>query len=155
VQDLTPHPLDELLPRLEAARAEGGGDVPEGVHAAIEAALSLGIIRWRQGALKHLVLVGDAPPPHRETAPLRKLLLLAHRQGGYRLHALIPAAADGEPAATFLLELARAAGGTGATLSHADEIGGAAFAAVFPPSAAPLVRPLAANLRDLFAQPAR
>jgi hypothetical protein len=53
--------MDEMFASLSAFRAEGGGDAPEHVSAAMHDAVHR--LRWSSGpALKMIVLVGDAPP---------------------------------------------------------------------------------------------
>ncbi|WP_439471177.1 vWA domain-containing protein [Brevundimonas sp.] len=51
--------VDELVRRLEAQRADGGGDYPEAVDQALERAMDY---PWREDAVRSLVLVADAPP---------------------------------------------------------------------------------------------
>lgn len=48
--------------KLERLRAEGGGDVPEGVECGLEIALDPKRMKWRRDANKLVILVGDAPP---------------------------------------------------------------------------------------------
>jgi hypothetical protein len=53
--------MDEVFARLSDFRAEGGGDGPEHVSAALHAAVHG--LTWSSGrALRMIVLVGDAPP---------------------------------------------------------------------------------------------
>src|SRR5882672_8079298 len=53
--------MDEVYARLSAFRAEGGGDFPEHVSAALSDAVHR--VSWSQGpALRVIFLVGDAPP---------------------------------------------------------------------------------------------
>ena len=54
--------MDEVFGHLSAFRAEGGGDGPEHVSAAMHDAVHR--LRWSStpGALRMIVLVGDAPP---------------------------------------------------------------------------------------------
>ena len=53
--------MDEVYARLSAFRAEGGGDFPEHVSAALSDAVHR--VSWTQGsALRLIFLVGDAPP---------------------------------------------------------------------------------------------
>jgi len=53
--------MDEVYARLSAFRAEGGGDYPEHVSAALSDAVHR--ISWSRGsALRTIFLVGDAPP---------------------------------------------------------------------------------------------
>jgi hypothetical protein len=53
--------MDDVYARLSAFQAEGGGDFPEHVSAALGDAVHR--VSWSQGsALRHIFLVGDAPP---------------------------------------------------------------------------------------------
>jgi hypothetical protein len=53
--------MDEVFANLSAFRAEGGGDTPEHVSAAMHDAVHR--LSWSSGrALRMIVLVGDAPP---------------------------------------------------------------------------------------------
>jgi hypothetical protein len=53
--------IDEVFARLSAFRAEGGGDYPEHVSAALADAVHR--VSWSRGsALRTIFLVGDAPP---------------------------------------------------------------------------------------------
>jgi hypothetical protein len=53
--------MDEVYARLSAFRADGGGDFPEHVSAALSDAVHR--VSWTQGsALRLIFLVGDAPP---------------------------------------------------------------------------------------------
>lgn len=57
--------LTDFQKNLNVQRAAGGGDYPEAVPEALEAALSLG---WsNEGAARVMFLVGDAPPHDRDT----------------------------------------------------------------------------------------
>ncbi|MBI4605784.1 MAG: VWA domain-containing protein [Planctomycetes bacterium] len=147
--DFTAAPSGDLLRMLRETRPEGGGDVPEGVHEAVEAALSLGRMRWRPGAERHIVLIGDAPPPFPEVARLRILASQAFRQGAYRLHVL---GVRPEPGAElpFLPAIARGAGGRGLTLDDPARLGIEVLLCLFPPDAHPAVRGLAGALREVF-----
>jgi Mg-chelatase subunit ChlD len=51
--------VDELVRRLEAQRADGGGDYPEAMDQALSRAMDY---PWREDAVRSLVLVADAPP---------------------------------------------------------------------------------------------
>jgi Mg-chelatase subunit ChlD len=52
--------LDVVYNRLMSFRAEGGGDTPEHVNRALDEAIHA--MRWSDGAMKMVFLVGDAPP---------------------------------------------------------------------------------------------
>jgi hypothetical protein len=105
---------------LESVRAEGGGDVPEGVHVVVREALALKSLSWRERAAKNLFLLGDAPPPFDELSRLERLLAQARGQGGYTLHAL-GFSTDTESTGTpFFDRLAAAGGGRSVTLAGTD-----------------------------------
>ncbi|HET9620383.1 MAG TPA: vWA domain-containing protein [Kofleriaceae bacterium] len=55
--------LDAVFAELASYRAEGGGDTPEDVDAALDDALHH--MQWRSAAKKIVFLVGDAPPASR------------------------------------------------------------------------------------------
>lgn len=59
--------LDAVFAELATYRAEGGGDVPEDVDAALYDAVHK--MQWRDGAKKMVFLVGDAPPASRGEVP--------------------------------------------------------------------------------------
>jgi hypothetical protein len=141
---------EDLVRILREARAEGGGDVPEGVHRAVEEALSLGRFAWRPGAEKHIVIIGDAPPPHPEQAPLISLAGRAFREGGYRFHAVSIRPDEGRPAIISFPEVAASGGGTAVTIDQPERLGEEIFWRFFPPDALEALRPLAARLRALF-----
>lgn len=112
---------DALLDALLETRGEGGGDVPEGLHLALRAALSLGRLAWRPEARKVIVVLADAPPPYRELEPLYSLLRSAHREGGFEVHTL----SLGDPGESGLVpsfhEIAGAGGGRAARPSSTAE----------------------------------
>lgn len=56
--------IDEFRKSLSGQSANGGGDMPEAVHAALEQSLKLG---WRGGnTARVMFLIGDAPPHQRD-----------------------------------------------------------------------------------------
>src|SRR5215475_1215661 len=59
--------LDAVFAELSGYQADGGGDTPEDVAAALDDTLHK--MRWRDGARKLVFLVGDAPPADRGDAP--------------------------------------------------------------------------------------
>ena len=79
---------------LLAQEADGGGDYPEAVHEALEAALDLS---WREGTRKILVPVLDAPP-HDQNAQRQDIRAefgeLVYRAAGEGI-AVMPVAASG------------------------------------------------------------
>jgi hypothetical protein len=59
--------LDAVFAELSSYQADGGGDVPENVDAALD--ITLHKMKWRSGAKKLVFLVGDAPPASRGEVP--------------------------------------------------------------------------------------
>ncbi|MBA3457632.1 MAG: VWA domain-containing protein [Deltaproteobacteria bacterium] len=59
--------LDAVFAELSSFQADGGGDVPENVDAALD--VTLHKMKWRTGAKKLVFLVGDAPPASRGDVP--------------------------------------------------------------------------------------
>lgn len=59
--------LDAVFVELSAYQAQGGGDTPENVDAALD--VTLHKMQWRPGARKLVFLVGDAPPASRGDVP--------------------------------------------------------------------------------------
>ncbi len=59
--------LDSVFAELSSFQADGGGDVPENVDAALD--VTLHKMKWRSGAKKLVFLVGDAPPASRGDVP--------------------------------------------------------------------------------------
>jgi Mg-chelatase subunit ChlD len=60
--------IDELLSFVEGLRAQGGGDDPEPVDEALQAALAM---PWRADAQGRIIVIGDAPVhPHRHAQTL-------------------------------------------------------------------------------------
>jgi hypothetical protein len=71
--------LDAVFAELSGYRAEGGGDFPEDVDAALNDTLHK--MAWRPGAKKLVFLVGDAPPASRGDVPRFDVLA---REAGQR-----------------------------------------------------------------------
>lgn len=134
---------------LRTSRAEGGGDVPEGVHHALRHALSLGKFAWRKGSEKHVIVIGDAPPPYREQRSTLWLAGRAREEAGYRVHVLAPKLEDGKPE-PFLAELAKRGGGTYTTIAEGGSPGEEVLACLLRGGSGPPLRPIAASLRGLF-----
>jgi hypothetical protein len=108
-------PAKDVLPRLLSLLAEGGGDVPEGLLAALQGALELGRFDWREEAMKHVIFLGDGPPRYSELRALKHLAAAAHRQGGFAIHALGLTPREGRTSIPFFSDLARSGGGHTAT----------------------------------------
>ena len=134
---------------LRSSRAEGGGDVPEGVHHALRHALSLGKFAWRKGSDKHVIVIGDAPPPYRDQRSTLWLAGRAREEAGFRFHVLAPKLEDGKPE-PFLAELAKRGGGVYAPVSEGESPGEEVIACLLSGSSGPTLRPIAASLRSLF-----
>jgi Mg-chelatase subunit ChlD len=149
----TPQPAADLLRVLQGARAEGGGDVPEGVHQALKAALSLGRFDWRKDSQKHILVIGDAPPPYREVVGLLGLAAQAHLQGGYKVHALSVRPEEGRSSVAFFPELARAGGGRSVTVDDPHALGAQVFLSLFRSEASPRIERLLPALKQLFLVP--
>ncbi len=122
---------EELSRSLSGMKAEGGGDVPEGVHEALRAALQLGRFDWRPRAMKQIVFVGDGPPPRIEVPSLLSLARECHAEGGYRIHAISVNPTEGRTATLYFSELAEAGGGKSATAKE-DRIAEEVFLVLFP-----------------------
>jgi hypothetical protein len=150
---LTREPHREVLDALRAARAEGGGDVTEGVHHGMREALSLGRLAWRTETTKHVVLLGDAPPPYAERAGLLLLASQAARQGPYRIHALAVLRAQDEfhAKAPYLSALGREGGGRSVVLESAERLGTEILLCLFPQAVEPVIQQVAPTLKRLFA----
>jgi hypothetical protein len=71
--------LDAVFTELSGFQAAGGGDTPENVDAALDAALHK--MQWRGDARKLVFLVGDAPPASRGDVPTFDVLA---REAGER-----------------------------------------------------------------------
>src|SRR4051794_6763089 len=59
--------LDQMFVHLSTFRADGGGDTPEDVDAALYDAVHK--MQWRPNAQKMIFVVGDAPPASRGDVP--------------------------------------------------------------------------------------
>ncbi len=138
----------ELIEALSRERAEGGGDVPEGVHEAIEGALQLGRFAWRPKARKTIIVVGDASPPHAELRALLSLVREAHRERGYRIHAVSVQPESGRKAVPFFDELAGAGHGRAVT-AGVVELPRVLLELLFPSDAGELVRRTLPALREI------
>ena len=114
--------VSDQIERLRSVKASGGGDVPEGVHRAVKKTLSLGIFRWRERAIKHVIVLGDAPPPYGEQRGLLAVVARAREQAGFHVHALTLTPELEGKAVTFFELLAKAGGGRAATITP-EQIG--------------------------------
>lgn len=134
---------------VREARAEGGGDVTEGLHLAFRAALSLGRLKWRAGASKHLVVFADAPPPYPERYGVLSLARGAYRQGAYRTHAIYGEQENRREKVSFFVELARGGGGIARKKAPGESLGEDFLSALFSESARETLQPLFPVLREL------
>ena len=80
---LSESPADELLPHILELKAEGGGDVPEGIDSALRATLELGRFAWRPSTAKRIVVIGDAPARYSELPAIESLVSACHEQAGF------------------------------------------------------------------------
>ncbi len=133
--------IEEQLARLQEVEASGGGDVPEGIHLAIKQSLGLGVFDWRPDATKHLVVLGDAPPPYAEQRGLASLVRRARQQAGFRVHALGVNPEEGRESVPFFAPLAAAGGGRTKTVDPA-KIGSEIFLCLHLGSPAEVLEPL-------------
>lgn len=89
--------LEAFKTSIDAQAAEGGGDFPEAMHAALDAGLGL---NWRDDAIKVNLLVADAPPHDRQISATWDAAMTARFEG---IH-MVPLAASGvDPTAEFLM----------------------------------------------------
>jgi hypothetical protein len=86
--------LDAVFVELSGFRAEGGGDAPEDVDAALDDVLHK--MQWRGEAKKLVFLVGDAPPASRGDVP--RFDVLAREAAGKQI--ILNTIRCGEDAAT-------------------------------------------------------
>lgn len=97
--------LDAVYAELAGYAAEGGGDLPENVAAALAVALELD---WRRGATKLVFVVGDAPPADRGDAPAYDVLAQRAAARGIAVHAI---RCGGDPRTAESFERLAALGG--------------------------------------------
>ena len=142
---------ESILTVLAEAEVHGGGDVPEDLHLAVREALSLGRLDWQTTTEKHLLVIGDAPPPYGQVKRLVLLLQQAYEQGGFRLHTFGVAPQEERDQVPFFELLANAGAGCSHTLPN-GAIGGEAFACLLGEPVRPAVTPLLTALRALFQQ---
>lgn len=139
----------DVVAAIRSARAEGGGDVPEGLHLALRSALSLGRFAWRRESAKHVVVIADAPPPSAERHGTLALAEQARRQGGYRTHAIYDEDERAPREKTpFFPELARRGGGV-ARSGAAGRLGPEILSAAFPEEARAALRPVLETLLEI------
>ena len=110
--------MESFQAALAQQTANGGGDMPEAMHSAMEAGLGLD---WRDGALKVNLLVADAPPHDRHIAKTWETALLSRTQGVH----IVPIAASGvDKTAEFLMRgMAQITGGRFLFLTDDSGIG--------------------------------
>jgi|GEM_PF-1405807 len=88
IDDLTPD-LDAVKARLDDTHAKGGGDYPEAVLEALEAAVvQLGWTLDDPDVIKLVYLVGDAPPNHHPTTPDEDRVLAEALDRGIVIHSI-------------------------------------------------------------------
>lgn len=81
---LTPD-VGRLREALQKVRAEGGGDLPEGVDKALQAALKPEF-GWRSKSVRTVVVLGDAPPHEPDVEPTKALLKELRQRAGFTVH---------------------------------------------------------------------
>lgn len=115
--------VDQAIDDLNAQSADGGGDWPEAVDAALTDAI--GQHAWSESAVARLCFVVLDAPPHAGEAPLAKVQNSV-REAAARGIRLIPLAASGvDKELEFLLRFqAIATGGTYTFLTNDSGIGG-------------------------------
>ena len=121
--------IDAIKTFMAGIDAQGGGDIPEAITAALR--LTEGATQWRAGAQRVVIVVGDAPPHANEAAEALAIAARLKSSGG-RLSALDSRVAANRAAlGRFAVgsdvkkegvmrafrHLARAGGGTAASLS--------------------------------------
>lgn len=116
---LSASPSIDVLPLLLGLSAEGGDQPPEGLYPALKAALELGRVGWTPKAEKHIVFLGDAPPPRSDKRAFESLARASHREGGYRVHALGFHPQEGRDKVPYFDDLARSGGGRSVTCDEA------------------------------------
>ncbi|TNF35163.1 MAG: VWA domain-containing protein, partial [Deltaproteobacteria bacterium] len=88
VDDLSPD-LDAIKARLDETQAKGGGDYPEAVLEALDAAVvQLGWTLDDPDVVKLVYLVGDAPPNHHPTTPDEERVLAEALDRGIVIHTI-------------------------------------------------------------------
>jgi hypothetical protein len=103
--------IDELLSFVKGLRAGGGGDDPEPVDEALEAALAM---PWRADAQGRIIVIGDAPVhPHRHRQTLAFAEQFRRSSAGARAPRSVSAIYTGDSLAlrSFFEQLATAGGG--------------------------------------------
>lgn len=89
--------IEAFKDTLEAQRADGGGDMPEAMHTAMEAGLKLD---WRKDAVKVNILVADAPPHADKITDTWETGLMSRNRG---IH-IVPLAGSGvDQTAEFMM----------------------------------------------------
>jgi hypothetical protein len=103
--------IDELLSFVKGLRAGGGGDDPEPVDEALEAALAM---PWRADAQGRIIVIGDAPVhPHRHRQTLAFAEQFRRSSAGAQAPRSVSAIYTGDSLAlrSFFEQLATAGGG--------------------------------------------
>ena len=106
----------EALAFLASVTADGGGDHPEAVDAALKVARQL---RWKRNAQKIVVIIGDAPPHSRRISKCRSDIAAIRRNKG-QVHCLVSGGDRGTM--RTLDKLARIGGGKARPRSYRDEL---------------------------------
>lgn len=108
--------LEQARTQLWTLNAEGGGDTPESVRAALNLAFTQ--LSWKPEATKVLVLVGDAPPHVGDGGGCIKMAALARTDAALITHVI---QVEGKSVKHFP-EIAEAGGGKCVTLEDDDRL---------------------------------
>lgn len=108
--------IDKARTALWTLTADGGGDFPEAVHAAMKLAFTT--LTWQKESTKVLVLVGDAPPHVGYGAQCVDMAQRAHDAAEVTTHAI---QAEGKEVKHFP-EIAKAGGGRCVSLEDDDSL---------------------------------
>ncbi|MFN0058438.1 MAG: vWA domain-containing protein [Planctomycetota bacterium] len=116
--------LDAFVDSLSRWRAEGGGDVPEGLDRALFEALRFGGCPWRPGVIHDLIAIGDAPPPFERISSAISLMRSAHASPERYLFSVVGLVREDLQRGSIpaFAELAAVAGGQSVFLARPDEL---------------------------------
>ena len=148
--DLSETPGEDLLPGILELKAIGGGDVPEGVDAALRATLELGRFAWRTSAAKRIVVIGDAPASYSELPAIESLVGSCHEQDGFIVHMIGVHPKEGGRV-PFFESIAARGGGRSPTCPPSD-LGRELLVGAFRAEDTPLPEDLLGLLRRVFSE---
>jgi len=107
----------DLIRRSMPLGVVGGGDLPEGVDKALDAAFARKI-GWRRRAVKAVVVIGDAPPHDPDVEGMLERVEQAHRKQGF----VVSAVSTGRQVIPEFAQLAEAGGGQSLLLGSAEQL---------------------------------